>query len=140
MINWQGYFIPSEFYSENRLNQFKVKKSVITRRSPTMRCVIDVVGFALGKVAFAPESSEQGLEYLCTLLNSKLLNFAYFSLFETQHPGGSFQYDIPYLNYLPVKKPNDLEMKSLSSMHNLISFSKSEIEYNLTMSHLIKFI
>jgi len=140
VINWQGYFIPSEFYSENRINQFKLKKLVITRRSPTMRCAIDVVGFALGKVAFATESSEQSLEYLCTLLNSNLLNFAYFSLFETQHPGGSFQFDIPYLNYLPIKEPNDIDIKILKNVHDLISFSKLSFGSNEDLEFYSKFL
>jgi len=76
------------------------------------------------------------------LLNSKLLNFIYFSLFETQHPGGSFQFDIPYLNYLPIKEPNNLEKRILSMIHDLISFSKLELKDkdNINLKFYLKFL
>jgi len=108
-INWLGLYIPKSFYSPRRIRLFKKEKIVATRRSPRLRVAIDKDGFALGKVAFSVNEPEISLEYLTVILNSSLIDFLFKKIFESLHPGGSFQFDIPYLNLLPIKISQDYQ-------------------------------
>ncbi len=121
------------------MTQFSKEKIVIARRSVNLQCTIDSKGYALGKVAFSV-SNKMSLSQLIAILNSKLINFWFKKTFESLHPGGSYQFDIPYLYHTPIPKIEKDVQTPFITFCDYMLFLNSTEELRKSEKELIDFI
>ena len=125
-IEESNEYAPKSLYSGRRTSQFSKNKIVIARRSSRLRCAFDSGEFALGKVAFTTQN-RISLLLILPLLNSKLVDFWFKKIFESLHPGGSYQFDIPYLYHIPIPSTNEKEKDILIRLSNyMLTLGKKE--------------
>lgn len=132
-------YIPTSLYSKRRLRQFSKEKIVIARRSADLQCTIDPKGYALGKVAFSV-SNRMPLFQLTVILDSKLINFWFKKTFESLHPGGSYQFDIPYLYHIPIPKMEEGVQTPFIHLCDYMLFLNKTEERRKSEKELIDFI
>jgi len=112
-IDWHKEYIPKEIYSEGIVSNFLKDKIVIARVTKSIQAVLDLDKYYVGKSTLLFNLNCPS-KFLLAILNSKLINYWYFSCFETTHmAGGYLRYDIPYLKQIPIKKTSKSKQKQL---------------------------
>ena len=101
-IKWQEEYIPRNVYSERVRIEFQKKKILIARVTKKIQSTYDESGACIGKSTVITDY-QLPYQLLIGLFNSKLINFWYFTKYETTHmAGGYLRFDIPYLELIPL--------------------------------------
>ena len=105
---------------ERRRRMFQSPKLVIGKLSKKLTAMLDQHGeFASSNTVFVIEPvSPYSLELLAAILNSRLMNHIYGSVFSGLNMLGSFQYQAPQIRLLPIPKSPDREV--ISKLQTLV--------------------
>lgn len=109
-----------EKVGERRRRMFQSPKLVIGKLSKKLTAMFDQHGeFASSNTVFVIEPvNPYSLEHLVAILNSRLMDHIYRSIFSGLNMLGSFQYQAPQIRLLPVPKWPDIEI--LSKLQTLV--------------------
>lgn len=125
-IDWKFEYIPVDIYSERIVKEFKKNKILVARVTKTIQAAFDdSKEYYVGKSSVITNMKISPY-YLLGLLNSKLINFWYYTKYESTHmAGGYLRFDIPYLELIPVPELTPIQEKIfVISVEQIIRFKK----------------
>jgi hypothetical protein len=126
------YFV----YNKNRITKgkwdlFNSKKIVIRGMATKLTAAYDDIGYALGVSTYTITKFKYHPNYLLALLNSKLLDFYYKSIFKSKHLAGGFiAYNVGQLSQLPIKTIEDEEDNLIELVEEIKNAKKKNDDKN----------
>jgi len=137
-IHWQGEYLiyaPKELTAPRETRWFETEKLVIQKIATRLTATYDEERFYCLDTLYVCllKDFSYSLKYLLALLNSRLMDFYYSSVFSMVHIGGNYlEYRTRYLNNLPIK-PSPAE-----TQEELSCFVDQMLEINRKLPELEK--
>ncbi len=120
-------FLDISKISNNRRMLYKTPKIIVSKLALRIEGFLDTEGsYASINTNCIHTPKNLSIEYLCGILNSKLISFIYSELFSgLKMSGGYFQFQAPQLRVLPVAEASKDKQNEISSLiKRIISLNK----------------
>ncbi|MBP6045106.1 Eco57I restriction-modification methylase domain-containing protein [Candidatus Woesebacteria bacterium] len=113
-----------------RIEMYRSPKIIISKLSKNMTAMLDYDGeFASTNTTFVYSLNDKyPIEAVVAILNSKLMNFVYKTLFSGLNLLGSFQFQAPQIRLLPV--PESMDEACLMDIKEIINIARSTSSFD----------